>query len=321
MKKHKLLFINSILICLGFILSACSQGKAFPEPETASGVYVHSGFEYYRWEEGLQVMIWHDGINHLSCSSSTNGQYEIECLGESMDAHTFAWRLVTKDRKIAQFIIDDQPFDLGEGSLFIINSSSGETEVTQLKRDLGNVQADAGSVTEFGLSDPDILAFIQTTSEIRDYISDCISSSTFPSKISDEFRIETAKDVLMTFFKLLHEGKYSRAENYYGGDYEVMWDLNPSIAPDDHTALFRNACTVNGAQCLEIRKITFQNQPSPAEFRFFVEFSNEDGSLYSRDPCCGDDDPNHVDQTEFIYTVRLECTGNYKVLELPVFGP
>ena len=152
-------------------------------------------------------------------------------------------------------------------------------------------------------------------------IDNCISSSTVPVETPQESRIETAKEVLSTFFTLLHDGEYGRAAVYYGGEYEVMRDHNPGIAPDDYAALFQKACTVNGAQCLKVRRVTFLEQPSPAEFRFVVQFANEDGSLFWRGPCCGDDRPEMQRQDEFIYTVRIECTGRYLVMELPVYLP
>lgn len=321
LKKIRLIRVFApLFVFLGFVLTACSYAEILPDPETVSGVYIQSGFEYYRWEAGLRVMIWHEGINHLSCSSFTNGQYEIECTGESIGNHNLAWRLETKDGKTAQFAIDDQPFDLGAGSLFIIKSSSGDTEVKQLKNDLSEIQSDAGSVTEFGLSDPEILDFIQTSSEIRDCMSNCISA-TIPEDGSKLPDVEAAQQALISFFSHLYEGEYEQATNLYGGDYGGLQDLNPRIDPDDHAALFKNACTVNGAKCLQVRQSTLLDQPQPAEFRFSVEFSNEDGSLYSRGPCCGDDNPNNVEQTEFFYTVRIISKGEYQVLELPVFGP
>ena len=321
MKENRLKRIFALLfVFLGFILPACSHAMRLPDPETVSGVYIQSGFEYYRWEEGLELMIWHDGINHIGCSSFTNGKYEIECTGESIGKHSFAWHLETPDEKTAQFTIDDQPFDLGEGRLFIIKSSSGDTEIKQLKRDLTDVQADANSVIEFGLSDPEILAFIQTNSEISDRINECVSA-TIPDDDSKLPDAETAQQALTSFFSHLHDGEYEQATALYGGPYSGLQDLNPGINPDDRATLFKNACTENGAKCLDVRQATLLDQPSTAKFRFAVEFLNEDGSLYSRDPCCGDGDSNFVEQTEFIYTVRLECTGNYKVLELPVFGP
>lgn len=297
--------IASLFILLGLILPACSQSKKAPDPESISGVYVHAGYEFYYWQEGLRVMIWHDGIHHQSCSSFTNGSYKIECLGEAISEHTFTWRLETEDGKTAHFTIDDQPFDLNAGSLFIVESSSGDTKVKQIKRDLSAIQATAGSVTEFGLSDPVILEFTRLSLENDKFLPD----------------VETAHQVLISFFSHLHAGDYKQASALYGGIYHSLQDLNPRIDPDDHTALFINACTVNGAQCLEVLQATLIDQPSPAEFRFIVQFSNEDGSLYSRSPCCGEDSSNNIAQTEFIYTVRLACTGNYQVLELPVFGP
>jgi hypothetical protein len=125
---------------------------------------------------------------------------------------------------------------------------------------------------------------------------------------------------LRRFFKLLHAGEYGRAAAYYGGDYEVMRDHNPGIPPDDYAALFDNACTINGAQCLEIRQVTLLDQPSNVEWRFAVQFTNEDGSLFSLGPY-GEDDPEGEPQDEFIYTVKIECTGKYLVREPPVYLP
>ena len=312
-------FINC-LVFLGFGLSGCVSTQPIPDPKTASGVYVQSGFEYYRWEEGLRLMIWHDGVNHLSCSSSTNGNYEIECLGISIGNHTFEWHLETNDGKTAQFTIDHHPFVLGESSLFIIKFSGEDTEVKQLKRDLSDVQADADSVTEFGLSDPDILEFIQTSSKFKDCISDCISSTVSQdgSKLPDS---DAAQKALISFFAFLHNGDYGNAAALYGGDYGVMRDHNPNIDPNNHAALFRNACTINGAQCLEIKQAKLLEQPSPAEFQFAVQFVNNDGSLFKQGPCCGDENRNENQRDEFIYTVRLECTGRYLVMELPIYLP
>ena len=321
MTKNRFLCIfASLFIFFGFIFSACSQAEMVPDPETVSGVYVHAGYEYYQWEEGLRVMIWHGGVNHLNCSSFTNGQYETECQGEAVGNHTVTWRLETKDGETAKFTISGKLFDLSAGKLFVIQSSSGDLDVKQLKRDLSDVQADAGSVTEFGLSDPTILAFIQTSSEIGERLSDCVSS-TAPEDDSALADFESAQQTLISFFSLLNDGEYKRAAALYGGMYHSLQDLNPKVDPNDHAALFKNVCTVNGAQCLEVRQSTLLDQPTPADFRFSVEFSNEDGSLFSRGPCCGDDSNSNDAQTAFIYTVRLACTGDYQVLGLPVFSP
>ena len=202
----------------------------------------------------------------------------------------------------------------------MIKSSSGDTEIKQLKRDLSDVLADAGSVTDFGLSDLTILEFIQTSSEIGARLSNCISATVLEDDL-DIADFESAQQTLISFFSYLHDGEYKRAAALYGGMYHSLQDLNPKVDPNDHAALFKNDCTVNSAQCLEVRQSTLLDQPSPADFRFSVEFSNEDRALFSRGPCCGDDSLNNDAQTAFIYTVRLACTGNYQVLDLPVFRP
>jgi hypothetical protein len=323
MEKHRLLSIHvSLIVFVGANLSACSHTATLPEPQTASGVYVHSGFEYYRWEEGLRLMIWHDGINHVSCSTSTNNRrFEIECNAIAYTNNSFEWHLETNDGITAKFIIDDHLFDLSDGNLFIATSLGEDTEVRQLKRDLSDVQANASSVTEFGLSDLAILEFIKISSEIKDCISDCVSSSTTPKDRLDSSDVEFAQQALVAFFSYLRDGDYERASALYGGEYDGMRDHNPDIDPDDHAALFQKACTVNGAQCLEIQNATLLAQPSPAEYQFTVVFSKDDSSIFARGPCCGDNDPSSIEQTEFIYTVRLECIGKYFVMETPVYLP
>jgi hypothetical protein len=322
MKKfQKLSVLVSVIAVLGFVASACSPAIMTPEPETTAGVYIHSGFEFYRWEDGLTVMIWHDGVRHTNCSTTTLGQhYEVKCQAISNLGHTFEWLIETGDGKTAKFLIDDIRYDLVNGNVFILTSKSDKTETRQLKRDLSEVQPSAESVTGFGLSDPDILEFIQISSEINDCILDCVSS-TNPHNSSKLPDVKLAQDALAAFFSHLHDREYEQAVALYGGGYEGMRDHNPSIDPEDLAALFKNACTVNGAQCLEVRQSKLLDQPSPAAFRFSVAFSNEDGSLFSRGPCCGDDTPDFVEQTEFIFTVRMECTGRYLVMELPVYLP
>jgi len=272
MEKHGLLsFQISLMVILGFVLCACLPKATLPDPETASGVYVHSGFEFYRWEEGLTLMIWHDGIRHSNCSTTTTGQrYDVTCQAISNDNHSFDWRLETSGGKNGRFTIDGNLYDLTDGSLFMIASSSAQTEVRQFARDLSEVQPDAESVTQFGLSDSAILGFMQNSAEIED----CISSSTAPKESLESSDIESARQALIAFFSNLHEGDYESASALYGGGYEGMQAHNPSIDPDDHAALFRNACTTNGAQCLEVRQATFSAQPSAAEVQFIVEFAN-----------------------------------------------
>jgi hypothetical protein len=141
------------------------------------------------------------------------------------------------------------------------------------------------------------------------------------SQQSDNAAAQSAQLALMAYFSYLHAGEYIQGADLYGGGYDVMQNHNPGIDPDDHAALFHNACTINGAQCLKIRQATLLEQLTAGEFRFAVQFVNEDGTLFTQGSCCGDGDLKEHQRNEFHYTVRQECTGRYRVLEMPVYMP
>lgn len=94
---------------------------------------------------------------------------------------------------------------------------------------------------------------------------------------------ELARQSLVQFTEYLHEGKYDEAARLYGGTYEVMISHNEDVDPEDRIALWRRACTINGAQCLRVRSATVQEQISPTEYVFLVGFEYDDGTLFFRD--------------------------------------
>jgi hypothetical protein len=98
---------------------------------------------------------------------------------------------------------------------------------------------------------------------------------------STSTEVERARVALETFFSLLHDQRYDEAVNHYGGAYDVLRDWNPTVAQDDFATLWRNGCTINGLHCLKIEKIVQQEEVSPTEFRFIVEFMNDDGTLHT----------------------------------------
>jgi hypothetical protein len=268
-----------------------------------------------------QLMLWHEGVNQRDGASSTNGNQEIECRGVSAGNPIFEWRLETNDGKTAQFISDEPYFNLVKGHPLLMAAFGEDSAVKQSNRDFSDRQVNAGSLTEFGQFDPATLAFKQYAFAIQDDISGCDSPSTPSGDRSDGPDVDAAQKDLNSFFAHLHAGEYEQAAAFCGGVYRVLQDLNPNIDPDDPAALFKNACTINGADCLTVRQSELVDQPSTVEFQFSVEFSNEDGSLFSRGPCCGDENPDHVAQTAFIYTVQYGCAGQYQVVEPSVLGP
>jgi hypothetical protein len=76
-----------------------------------------------------------------------------------------------------------------------------------------------------------------------------------------------AEQALLHFFEDLHAGRYAEAAELYGGSYEVPIDHNPPVDPNDHAALWRNACTINGGQCLLIRSVILRTSVSEFSYR------------------------------------------------------
>ncbi|NIM95599.1 MAG: hypothetical protein GTO18_18020 [Anaerolineales bacterium] len=159
-------WISLASLCVLFLV-ACGPRTTPPAPDITAGVYIGVGYEFFHWEEGLAVMIWHDAAQSSSCDSSgstSSPTHVVRCHAISKAGIRFDWHLETDDGKTAVFTINEAAYDLTNGALFIVTTASGVTEVSQLERDLSNVQPNNESVVEFSLSDHDVNEFIQSTS-------------------------------------------------------------------------------------------------------------------------------------------------------------
>jgi hypothetical protein len=142
------------------------------------------------------------------------------------------------------------------------------------------------------------------------------------SKAADRADEELALQSLMDFFEHLSTGRYEEASQLYGGSYEVLIDNNPTLDPQDHAALWRNACTANGFQCLRVRSARLQGEvASGAQVRFLVEFSTPDGERFVRGPCCGASETDMPPESAFLFAVVRSEDGAYRVQDLPVYVP
>jgi hypothetical protein len=100
-------------------------------------------------------------------------------------------------------------------------------------------------------------------------------------------------------------------------------EMNPGVEPDAHATLFRNACRQNGFQCLRIREVlsaeTVSGAGGPEQVRFTVHLTSPDGSVFALGPCCGEE--TGEPQTEFVFNVQQDESGEFKVLDLPPYMP
>jgi len=151
-------------------------------------------------------------------------------------------------------------------------------------------------------------------------LAEAIVATWRPISPAEAHDLDSARQALMAYLFLLHEQRYSEAINYYGGTYDILRNWNPTVAQDDYATLFKNGCTMNGLKCLSIRTIVCEEEVSPTEFRFTVEFTNDNGSLFVLGPCCGATETEMPPQTQFVYTVK-RVEDRFLIQDLPVYVP
>lgn len=131
---------------------------------------------------------------------------------------------------------------------------------------------------------------------------------------------QLAQAALGAFLEHLQAGRYDEAVPLYGGSYETMIYHNPSVEPSDHAALLRNACTVNGVQCLAVREARLE-AVGEGEWVFAVSFEQEDGTLFVLGPCCGGSATDFPPESVFSLRVARTSEGEYVVLDMPPYVP
>ncbi len=131
--------------------------------------------------------------------------------------------------------------------------------------------------------------------------------------------LDMARNALLTFFTLLHDGRYAEAVPLYGGDYETLRIQNPDVSPEDYAALWQASCT-RQTPCLLVSRIVEEKQVSQDLFEFSVEFIWKDGALFKLGPCCGATETEMPPVWQFAYTV-MKSDGQYKVMQGPVYIP
>ena len=131
--------------------------------------------------------------------------------------------------------------------------------------------------------------------------------------------LERARNLLVRYFKLLHDGYYDEAVNLYADGYDILAEWNPDVPANHYGQLLASACELQ-LRCLEVRRVVRATAISASQFDFVVEFSNENGTLFKRGPCCGATEKEMPTVTQFTYSVE-QHGGEMRVHGLPVYVP
>ena len=131
--------------------------------------------------------------------------------------------------------------------------------------------------------------------------------------------LERARNLLVRYFKLLHDGYYDEAAHLYADGYDVLAQWHPDVPANHYGQLLGSACETE-LRCLEVRRFIHSKAVSASQFDFTIEFSNEDGTLFKRGPCCGATEKEMPTITQFTYSVE-QRGGEMRVHGLPVYVP
>jgi hypothetical protein len=151
-----------VAVLLGLAFSGCMPKSTPPGAAIVGGKVGRGGFTFLRWEQGLEIMIWHDldsSSNHGS-GSTRDPIYRLSGYASSSDGRRVDWQAQTMDGRTAQFWIDGVSYDLASGALFIVMTRDGATRIKQFYRELSAVQSDYDSCVDFARGDPDLARLI-----------------------------------------------------------------------------------------------------------------------------------------------------------------
>jgi len=129
--------------------------------------------------------------------------------------------------------------------------------------------------------------------------------------------VDEAQQILQDYLMALNSGDYILAAKLYSGDISVLQSWNPDIR-DDLPALLERACTQNGLQCLVPRLITYRAPDSDGGHNFYVEFNNDDQTLFQHGPCCGETSGAPISMFPFLVE---KSDSNLLVTDLPPYVP
>jgi hypothetical protein len=150
-----------VLVTTGIV--ACGRSSTPAGADKTLGSVAQGGYLFLRWQEGLEVMIWHDlsgeGTGH-SAGFAAGWLYIERGSVRSADGRSLAWEVQVRDGKIGEVQIGGGRYGLEAGNLFLVTTQGGTTAVRQLHRDLSAVPLDHDGILALAMNDPDLAAFL-----------------------------------------------------------------------------------------------------------------------------------------------------------------
>ena len=165
---------NTIELCVEFaiclILGAGCSDPAAPGPKSlnirgASAIVGETKFAFWQrhakqegFEDDQKIMICVD-FNYDETGSGSDYQHHMQA--SHPDGRKIDWQIDFPEGKKVTLSIDGKGYDLSKGSLFLVTTKGGKTQVRQLNTTLPEGGHDPqGAYISFAETDPDVVKFV-----------------------------------------------------------------------------------------------------------------------------------------------------------------
>jgi hypothetical protein len=114
----------------------------------------------------ISLLIWSD-LTAKAGSSSEGNLFGSSAEGffSSADGRRVDWKWKAPKEKGGDFQINGTPYDLANGTLFLVSTKAGQVRVTQLDVDLSTVQPGKQGLEAFAKKEPRVAKFIAEASQ------------------------------------------------------------------------------------------------------------------------------------------------------------
>lgn len=153
----------------------------------------------------------------------------------------------------------------------------------------------------------------------RDWVTPPATQEVSPQTLAakaDRAAIRHARETLIRFYDDLYHKRYDEASRIFAGGYGIviMWNIIEDTR--DYPFLLRTACELNDFNCaLRVARVVHEQQISPMEYHFTVEFIRQDGKLYQQQPYFTTDPK----VSQFQVRVVKDCDGKFLVVDWPFY--
>lgn len=170
------MFWVALWLALILGLNACAGKTTPPGANMISGSLITleglaGSYTILQWREGLSISIVDDrqGSHESSGSGSTDdpiwrGQGKIS----TENGRGVTWRVETTDGKTAQFYINEQAYDLTEGTLFLIKTNAESPQIMQYQSHQNGGCSNDETCQRLLMQDAVVLQFTRETLELTD---------------------------------------------------------------------------------------------------------------------------------------------------------